>query len=650
MIITEFNIKNVRSFKETTCIKLDPQFNILIGPNGSGKSNLLDIIHITIRHFFFSSYQINYNKNGEFTTKYIYSQNNIFGNIHQVLDKFMGCGEDSEISLTFRVTADDIQNMIQIQNHKSDLLDILQKFSSVDNNIETIIKAMPIAAFTEGEEHTYTIKNNALNFNIKHQESSQKDQYLLFYMHALEGLILLTQNTHIHFSPALLFISSFRSVNNFDLMANLSERAYNAELPKVTNITSKSSSSLITLASIYFAEKLRDFESRPEGYVKLWKNDEQVNLISKYLKQLGYEWSLKLVDKNKNQYQIELISKQNGNRTLLAQSSSGEIEMINFILGLTTLNIRQGLLIIDEPELHLHPKWSSMLLNLLLELSHINQTQFIISTHSPTFITNESYHYITRVYKDKIGVSRCHTINEHFNTSIKDMLHIINSTNNEKIFFADKVIMVEGITDRLVFQRILREITDNQPQNKVIEIIEVKGKHNVDKYRQFMNNLMIPSYFITDLDYVNENGTSQLKQLFTVHTKRVVKDVLKNPESMDHKKLVEYMNQAIASGNLTELQELWEYIKSFRTKLKSKLSPEEQTILKNFINNQQQNKTFILQKGDIEDYFPAELHRKDLDNVLKLLDDIEFKSWKKSEEYKELCDIMRKIEKDDLSN
>lgn len=640
MIITEFNIKNVRSFKETTRIKLDPLFNILIGPNGSGKSNLLDIIHITIRHFFFLPYQINYNRNEEFTTKQIYSQKNIFGNIHQVLDKFMGCGEDSEISLTFRVTADDIQNMIQIQSHKSDLLDMQQEFSLVDNNIKTIIKAMPIAAFTEGEEYTYVIKNNSLNFNIKYQESSPKDQYLLFYMHALEGLTLLTQNTHIHFSPALLFISSFRSVNNFALMANLSERAYNAELPKVTNITSKSSSSLITLASTYFAEKLRDFESHPEGYVKLWKNDEQVNLISKYLKQLGYEWSLKLVDKNKNLYQIELISKQNGNRTLLAQSSSGEIEMINFILGLTTLNIRQGLLIIDEPELHLHPKWSNMLLNLLLELSHINQTQFIISTHSPTFITNESYHYITRVYKDKIGVSRCHTINGHFNTSIKDMLHIINSTNNEKIFFADKVIMVEGITDRLVFQRILKEITDGQPQNRVIEIIEVKGKHNVDKYRQFMNNLMIPSYFITDLDYVNENGTPKLKQLFTVHTKRVVKDVLKNPESMDHKVLVEYMNQAITSGNLTELQELWEYIKSFRTKLKSKLSPEEQTILKNFINNQQQNKTFILQKGDIEDYFPAELHRKDLDNVLKLLDDIEFKSWKKSEEYKELYDII----------
>lgn len=74
MIITEFNIKNVRSFKETTRIKLDPLFNILIGPNGSGKSNLLDIIHITIRHFFFLPYQINYNRNEEFTTKQIYSQ------------------------------------------------------------------------------------------------------------------------------------------------------------------------------------------------------------------------------------------------------------------------------------------------------------------------------------------------------------------------------------------------------------------------------------------------------------------------------------------------------------------------------------------------------------------------------------------------
>lgn len=98
---------------------------------------------------------------------------------------------------------------------------------------------------------------------------------------------------------------------------------------------------------------------------------------------------------------------------------------------------------------------------------------------------------------------------------LKDVLHIINSTNNEKIFFSDIVLLVEGITDRLVFEKILKIQIEDIDNSKIIEIIEIKGKHNINNFKTFLQNLNVPVYFIADLDYVNEVGTSEIKNLFS---------------------------------------------------------------------------------------------------------------------------------------
>jgi predicted ATP-dependent endonuclease of OLD family len=37
----------------------------------------------------------------------------------------------------------------------------------------------------------------------------------------------------------------------------------------------------------------------------------------------------------------------------------------------------------------------------------------------------------------------------------KNLVRIINSQNNERVFFAEKVVLVEGITDRLVFSSLV---------------------------------------------------------------------------------------------------------------------------------------------------------------------------------------------------
>ena len=45
-----------------------------------------------------------------------------------------------------------------------------------------------------------------------------------------------------------------------------------------------------------------------------------------------------------------------------------------------------------------------------------------------------------------------------------------------KNIFADIVLLVEGITDRLVFQKILNEQIEKSNATRIVEIIEIKRK------------------------------------------------------------------------------------------------------------------------------------------------------------------------------
>lgn len=65
MRIESITIKNVRSFKESITFSPNKAFNVLVGANGSGKSNLMDIVYVTLRHFFLYSYTWNSNRGAE---------------------------------------------------------------------------------------------------------------------------------------------------------------------------------------------------------------------------------------------------------------------------------------------------------------------------------------------------------------------------------------------------------------------------------------------------------------------------------------------------------------------------------------------------------------------------------------------------------
>lgn len=634
-------IKNVKSFKESVVTDFNDDFNILIGPNGSGKSNLLDIITVCIRQYFLQPYTVNENNDNQGFFKQI-SSSSAFSNIQVILDKFYGDTSDSEIIVEFVVKQEDIENIKEIVQNLPDIKHRLTDFRNERDFINIIqqIERWDSTLLSNNDILSYSIKNNTIS-NFKDNNTKQ-----LFYqyLHCFEFLLILIRELpSIKLHTNYLYFSPYRGVNLQNLQANLSSQNFYQVLQTLVNTTSKSVFSLINLATIYFAEKRRSFEDEAltEGYILKWERDEEVKLVSKYLGKLGYGWNLKLVDKNKNIYEI-LLTKE-GKEFYINQASSGEKEIINFLLGVFAFNLNNGIIIIDEPELHLHPRWQNILLDLFIELSTLTKNQFILSTHSPTFINDKSFNHIFRIHKDENNVSQEITLKDCESFNLRDILHIVNSTNNEKIFFAEIVILVEGITDRLVFQKILNEHIETINATKIVEIIEIKGKSNVEIFRKFLSSLQIPTFFISDLDYVNEVGTSEIKSLFETNNNKIEKDVIKNQKSKDGERLIDVIDRSIKNSTFEELIKVWDYIKSFRRKLRPGLNATEKATLHQFINDQKEKNNYILSRGDIEDYFPIGYKTKDLVKVISLLQRQSYLDWQITSEFLELKTVIKEI-------
>jgi len=75
-----------------------------------------------------------------------------------------------------------------------------------------------------------------------------------------------------------------------------------------------------------------------------------------------------------------MIENEDGSIVDLDQLSSGEREIIAFFTYLCTKAIDTSILIIDEPELHLHPKWQSIILYAIHKI--FPNVQLFLATHS----------------------------------------------------------------------------------------------------------------------------------------------------------------------------------------------------------------------------------------------------------------------------
>jgi putative ATP-dependent endonuclease of the OLD family len=616
--LRRIRIENVRSFLEPAELLVDGDISIIIGPNGGGKTNLLDTITTTLRRHLLTSWVQVKSPTPEFPNRYLFQANDSF-NYNQLESHSQGVGRNQIVEIELEVTTQDLSNMARMRDSATEIADLTERKYEGFSLREA--SSWDLSCLSVGQRLTYQIINHSLQPSTN-QAANLYQRYLALY----EGDNRLRDELgRSSLSMPMVSMPVNRASGNFQSSLSLASHDESSFKKSVDAATSRAPGSIVSLAVGRIARRYRLLLEKDTGNARTeFYSDPQIQSLTSILKSLGYTWSLECVDVLTNQYDLRL--EKQGSSFLVSAASSGEKELLTYLFAIYALNVRDALIVVDEPELHLHPKWQSTLLGLFEKLSAETGNQFLLATHSPIFVSPASIQYVSRVFSTSQHSEIVRLKNEALPED-KHLFSIVNSLNNERMFFADKVVLVEGISDRLFFDAVFRKLGLGEGSTQIYEVISVGGKGFFEPYEKVLKACRVPYAVIADLDYVNQLGTPEIKSLFSINEKNINADVINNPKSQDGRALIIQIDEAITSGNIDDLQNLWNYIKGRQRKLRNDLNHEEQLLLDQFIVSQRENDIFILSKGALETYLPEGYRSKDLDKLIRLVSDDESDFW-----------------------
>lgn len=189
------------------------------------------------------------------------------------------------------------------------------------------------------------------------------------------------------------------------------------------------------------------------------------NVFDNYLKQIIYpapNWTIDAIDSN-NMY---LEFSFNNTKHDSIGAGDGYINIFNIIDAIYD-SVEQNLIIIDEPEISLHPDLQKKLFKLLKEQS--KNKQIIISTHSPYFIDWDILSKkgkIIRLEKNVDNIDFYELSDDsikNVNSFLKNYYnpHILGLDANEVFFLNDNIILVEGQDDIVCYKKIFEKYNFN---------------------------------------------------------------------------------------------------------------------------------------------------------------------------------------------
>ena len=175
----------------------------------------------------------------------------------------------------------------------------------------------------------------------------------------------------------------------------------------------------------------------------------------------------------------------------------------------TTINpFLVNIFIIEEPESHMHPQMQKVFMKYLSQYYENQCMQGLITTHSCEMVQSSEMKRLRVVRQTGKLQSRLFDF-AVFLKDIKEdleltaLLNNIFSINYSEIIFADKVIMYEGDTERMLIRHILHLPEYSELNNQYIAYIQVGGAYAYS-YKKMIEFLEMKTLIITDLDYDKE--------------------------------------------------------------------------------------------------------------------------------------------------
>ena len=301
-------------------------------------------------------------------------------------------------------------------------------------------------------------------------------------------------------------------------------------------------------------EAIQEFEK------KLMSTDNSLSLIYKKIFSDIIEKVKNFGGINKDDTMLEIISSLGqqellkDNTTVVYNASNqrlpesynglGYLNLISIIIQIETIlsefrrdnedvkPVDINLFFIEEPEAHTHPQMQYIFIKNIKDLlkdgsdgsndkNKIN-LQTVITTHSSHIVSESDFDDIKYLRKDKENKITSKNLKD-LETKYKreddigikkyKFLKQYLTLNRAEIFFADKAILFEGDTERILLPAMMKKIDQEDNDNSVlplkaqnISLLEVGNYSNI--YDQFLRFIGIKTLIITDIDSCGVSNSS----------------------------------------------------------------------------------------------------------------------------------------------
>ena len=181
-------------------------------------------------------------------------------------------------------------------------------------------------------------------------------------------------------------------------------------------------------------------------------------------------------------------------------------------------------LLLDEPEVNLHPSVVRSAREALYALSEVAGWQIICTTHSPVFIDLSKDHTtIIKVSNNQESIRYFQTEESEFSTDEKNNLKMINLCNplTNEFFFYENIVLVEGETEETALK-----ILCNKYDTDGFHILNCRGKANIPTYIKIINKFKSKAIALHDSD-TETTKAGKRNPMWTIN-KRILEECQKS--------------------------------------------------------------------------------------------------------------------------
>ena len=163
------------------------------------------------------------------------------------------------------------------------------------------------------------------------------------------------------------------------------------------------------------------------------------------------------------------------------------------------------LLLIDEPELYLHPFAIEQIREALVALS-LSGYQVLISTHSAQMITPELAEHTLLIRKsDVLGTHSRLRLADAIQSVVPNSTHqmeqLFNLAHSSQLLFAENVVLTEGKTELRLLPFLFKKIANLTMGQEKHALVAQSGVNDTKKSLEILTAMDLPSKAICDLDY-----------------------------------------------------------------------------------------------------------------------------------------------------